>query len=38
MTKLSKEEAIKKDTEGDGDFQVFTHKEHETILNNLKDT
>ena len=38
MTKLSKEEAIKEVTEGDGDFQAFTHKEHETFLNNLKDT
>ena len=38
MTKLSKEEALKKVTEGDGDFQVFTHEEHESFLNNLKDT
>ncbi len=38
MAKLTKEEAIKKVTEGDGDFQVFTHKEHESFLNNLKDT
>jgi len=38
MTKLTKDEAIKKITEGEGDFQVFTHEEHETFLNNLKDT
>jgi len=38
MAKLNKEEAIKKVTEGDGDFQVFTHEEHESFLNNLKDT
>lgn len=38
MTKLSKEEALKKINEGDGDFQVFTHDEHESFLNNLKDT
>jgi len=38
MAKLTKEEAIKKVTDGDGDFQVFTHEEHETFLNNLKDT
>lgn len=38
MAKLTKEEAIKKVTEGDGDFQVFTHEEHESFLNNLKDT
>ena len=38
MAKLSKEEAIKKVTEGDGDFQVFTNDEHESFLNNLKDT
>ena len=38
MAKLSKEEAIQKVTDGDGDFQVFTHEEHESFLNNLKDT
>ena len=38
MAKLNKEEAIKKITEGDGDFQVFTHEEHESFLNNLKET
>ena len=38
MAKLTKEEALKKVTEGDGEFQVFTHEEHESFLNNLKDT
>ena len=38
MAKLSKEEALQKITEGNGDFQVFTHEEHESFLNNLKDT
>lgn len=38
MAKLNKEEATKKVTEGDGDFHVFTHEEHESFLNNLKDT
>ena len=38
MAKLTKDEAIKKVTEGDGDFQVFTHEEHESFLNNLKET
>ena len=38
MAKLNKEEALKKINEGEGDFQVFTHEEHESFLNNLKDT
>lgn len=38
MAKLTKEEAIQKITDGDGDFQVFTHEEHESFLKNLKDT
>ncbi len=38
MAKLTKEEATKKVAEGDGDFHVFTHEEHESFLNNLKDT
>ena len=38
MAKLTKEEALQKITEGNGEFQVFTHEEHESFLNNLKDT
>jgi hypothetical protein len=38
MAKLPKEEAIKKITEGDGDFHVFAQEEYDTFLNNLKDT
>jgi hypothetical protein len=38
MAKLNKEEALTKINEGTGDFQVFTHEEHESFLNNLKDT
>jgi membrane-associated HD superfamily phosphohydrolase len=35
---MNKEEALKKVTEGEGDFHVFTEEEHKTFLNNLKDT
>ena len=35
---MNKEAALKKVTEGEGDFQVFTAVEHKTFLDNLKDT
>jgi len=38
MAKLNKEEAIAKVTEGEGEFHVSTIEEHESFLNNLKDT
>lgn len=38
MSYISKEDAIKKINENNGDFQVFTKDEHETFLGNLKNT
>jgi len=35
---MTKEEALQKIEQGDGNFQVFTEVEHTTFLNNLKDT
>jgi len=35
---MTKDEALQKVTDGDGDFQVFTADEHKEFLNNLKDT
>ena len=35
---MTKEEALKKVTDGDGDFKVFTQAEHEEFLGNLRDT
>ena len=35
---MNKEEALKKVTEGEGDFKVFTETEHKEFLDNLRDT
>lgn len=35
---MTKEEALKKITDGDGDFKVFTETEHKEFLDNLRDT
>ena len=38
MAKVNKEEALTKINEGNGDFHLYSTEEHETFLNNLKDT
>jgi len=35
---MNKEEALKKVTDGDGNFKVFTEAEHKEFLDNLRDT
>lgn len=35
---MNKDDALKKITDGDGDFKVFTEAEHKEFLDNLRDT